>query len=158
MVPRGFEVLPSCGLPPVEFCLRTNPSQAAKSLPRRKQFRSGAKISIAKAVIGPTHGLGTPCHFSFFGSTLHPLIQRCNLNIETFDFGEVHSGELSGAFWQAYGLIRNCVAQAFDVDSSLRGNNVVLGKMATRHANGVLLARRIDRLSALADEHLSCAK
>jgi len=41
------------------------------------------------------------------------------------------------------------VGQAFDVDGSLWRNDAVLGKMATQC---------VDRLSALADEHLSCPK
>jgi hypothetical protein len=86
------------------------------------------------------------------------LIQRRNLNIESFDLGEINLGEVSNAFWQAYGLICNCVGQAFDVDGSLRRNDAVLGKMAARHANGVLSARYVDRLSALTNEHLSCPK
>ena len=52
-----FEVLTRRGLPPVEFCFGTKPSHAAKSRPRRKQIRSGAEVSIANAVIGPTPGM-----------------------------------------------------------------------------------------------------
>jgi hypothetical protein len=52
-------------------------------------------------------------------------------------------GEFSDFFGQAYGLIRNCVGQAFDVDGSLRRNDAVLGKMATQC---------VDRLSALASD------
>lgn len=51
-------------------------------------------------------------------------------------------GQLSDFFGQAYGLIRDWVGQAFDVDGSLWRNDAVLGKMAMQ---------RVDRLSALAD-------
>jgi hypothetical protein len=44
-------------------------------------------------------GLGSPCRFSFFRSTLHPLIQRRNLNIETFDLGEVHLAAMPLQRW-----------------------------------------------------------
>ena len=52
-----FEVLPRSGLPPVECCRGTSPSQAAKSRPRLKTAIGGAKVSIAIAVIGPTPGM-----------------------------------------------------------------------------------------------------
>ena len=52
-----FEVLPRSGLPPVECCRGTSPSQAAKSRPRRKTAIGGAKVPIAIAVIGPTPGM-----------------------------------------------------------------------------------------------------
>ena len=38
-----FEVLPRSGLPPVECCRGTSPSQAEKSRPRRKTAIGGAK-------------------------------------------------------------------------------------------------------------------
>jgi hypothetical protein len=47
MVPRGFEVFPRRDLPPVEFCLGTNPSQAAKSRPQL--------CAVAQASIATTH-------------------------------------------------------------------------------------------------------
>jgi len=49
--------------------------------------------------------LGPPRRFGFFGGTLHLMIQRCNLNIETFDLCEVYMGEFSDTIWQAYGLV-----------------------------------------------------
>ena len=53
----SFEVFPSLCLPPVECCLGTRPSQAAKSRPRRNCSIGGAKVSTASAVIGPTPGI-----------------------------------------------------------------------------------------------------
>jgi hypothetical protein len=52
-----FEVFPSLCLPPLECCRGTNPSQAAKSRPRRNWSIGGAKVSTASAVIGPTPGM-----------------------------------------------------------------------------------------------------
>jgi hypothetical protein len=95
------------------------------------------------------HCLGSPRPFGFFGGTLHLHIQRRNLNIETFDLLEVHLGEFSDAFWQAYGLVRNRVGQAFDMDRSLLCNDAMVCKMASQC---------VHRLGALADEHLSSTK
>ena len=52
-----FEMLPRTCLPPVECCRGTSPTHAAKSRPRLKTSIGGAKVSIARAVIGPTPGI-----------------------------------------------------------------------------------------------------
>src|SRR5262245_39626745 len=52
-----FDVRPSRGLPAVECCRGTRPSQAAKSRPRLKITIGGAKASIAAAVIGLIPGM-----------------------------------------------------------------------------------------------------
>src|SRR3954470_19716571 len=52
-----FEIFPRTCLPPVECCRGTSPSQAAKSRPRLKTSIGGAKVSIARVVIGPTPGI-----------------------------------------------------------------------------------------------------
>src|SRR5215211_1882623 len=52
-----FEIFPRTCLPPVDCCRGTSPSQAAKSRPRLKTSIGGAKVSIARAVIGPTPGI-----------------------------------------------------------------------------------------------------
>ena len=52
-----FDILPSRGLPPVECCRGTRPSQAEKSRPRRKLSIGGAKAWIADAQTGPTPGM-----------------------------------------------------------------------------------------------------
>jgi len=67
--------------------------------------------------------LSPPRRFGFFGATLHLLIQRRNLNIETFDLCEIYMGQFSETIWQAYGPVQNGVGQAFDVNSSLRRND-----------------------------------
>lgn len=54
-----FEVRPSTCFPPLECCLGTNPSQAAKSRAFRNVVMVGAKASIAMAVIGPIPGMDT---------------------------------------------------------------------------------------------------
>lgn len=59
MVMREFEALRRLCLSPVRFCLRAKPSHSAHFRLLRKQFRSGAKASIANAVIG-----STPCMVS----------------------------------------------------------------------------------------------
>ena len=50
VIPRSF------GLPPVVACLGTNPSQAAKSRPRRKALASPTAETKAVALIGPIPG------------------------------------------------------------------------------------------------------
>ena len=52
-----FEILPSLCLPPVDFCKGASPSQAEKSRPRLKISIGGAKVSIARAAIGPSPGI-----------------------------------------------------------------------------------------------------
>ena len=52
-----LDILPSRGLPPVECCRGTSPSQAEKSRPRRKLSIGGAKAWIAVALIGPIPGM-----------------------------------------------------------------------------------------------------
>lgn len=52
-----FDVLPRRCLPPLEFCLGTRPSHAAKSRPRLNWSIGGAKVSIANAPTGPTPGM-----------------------------------------------------------------------------------------------------
>jgi transposase len=49
-----FDVRPSLGLPAVECCRGTRPSQAAKSRPRLKVAIGGAKASIAEAASRPS--------------------------------------------------------------------------------------------------------
>jgi len=46
-----FVVLPNRSLPPLEFCLGTRPSHAAKSRPRLNCSMGGAKLSMAMAVM-----------------------------------------------------------------------------------------------------------
>jgi len=53
----AFEMRPSRCRPPVECCLGTSPSQAAKSRPERKLSIDGAKASMASAVTGPIPGM-----------------------------------------------------------------------------------------------------
>jgi len=52
-----FVVRPNRSLPPLECCLGTRPSQAAKSRPRRKVTAAGAKGTSAVAMTGPTPGM-----------------------------------------------------------------------------------------------------
>lgn len=52
-----FDVFPSLCLPPVDFCCGTRPSQEAKSRPRLNVSIGGAKVSIARAPIGPMPGM-----------------------------------------------------------------------------------------------------
>ena len=51
-----FVVAPRRCLPPVECCLGTNPSQAAKSRAFRKVSGGGASVAIAVAISGPMPG------------------------------------------------------------------------------------------------------
>ena len=52
-----FDVRPSTCFAPLECCLGTKPSQAAKSRPLLKVTMVGAKASTAIAVIGPIPGM-----------------------------------------------------------------------------------------------------
>jgi hypothetical protein len=52
-----FEVFPNRCLPPVEARRGTSPSHAAKSRPRLNWSIGGAKVSTARAPIGPTPGM-----------------------------------------------------------------------------------------------------
>jgi len=73
-----FDVLPNRAFPPGECCFGTSPSLAEKSRPRRKDARSGAHVSIAGAVMGPTPGrvcarraksASFAAHLNFWSST-----------------------------------------------------------------------------------------
>ena len=60
---------PRRSLPPLEFCLGTRPSHAAKSRPERKPCMFGTPAMIALAVIGPTPG--TVSRRAVFSSLRH---------------------------------------------------------------------------------------
>jgi hypothetical protein len=52
-------ILPSLSLPPLEFCLGTNPIQAEKSRPDRKALGSATLETSAVAKTGPTPGISS---------------------------------------------------------------------------------------------------
>lgn len=65
--------------PPVDLCLGTRPSQAAKFLPLEKARRSGAKARMAPAVTGPDRGPWKTRISAF--SPVASLSRRCSSSI-----------------------------------------------------------------------------
>ncbi len=73
-----FVTRPSRYLPPVECCLRTRLSQAAKSRPLRKFFAGGQKAATSIADMGPTPGKRLPCRDLPSDNLLFPNRRRAS--------------------------------------------------------------------------------
>ncbi|PIL11727.1 hypothetical protein P775_28735, partial [Puniceibacterium antarcticum] len=118
-----------------------------KRLDRKRRDRAHAR-----------HGLCAAHHFGFLGGTSHLRVELCNTRIQPLDLLQIHLTKFPHLGVQPRVIICNCARERLEMSRPPGRDQSMFGEVPKRHAKGVPIARRIDHLGALADEHLPRAK
>ncbi len=94
----------------------------------------------------------------FLGGTSHLRVKLSNTRIQALNLLQIHPAEVRNLGMQRSVITCDCVRESLEMGRPSGRDQSVFGEVAACHARGVLSARRVDHLGALADKHLPRAK